>query len=118
MINILFKLNTLAAYDDLRFFDGAPFLPIRKINHAIDIEKEILDVGFKIVFLYIYSNRKMIPARLSEDTLNRQGRVMVRMGTDRFAGSCRLDAIDRQLYETWLGVEATDQDTAVVRRRG
>lgn len=57
----LFKLNTLVAFDDLRFMDGAPYLAIRKINHALEIEKEIIDAGFKIIFLYVHSNRKIIP---------------------------------------------------------
>lgn len=59
--NTLLKLNTLAAYEDLRFIDGAPYLPIRRINHAIDIENEIIEAGFKIIFLFVHSNRKIIP---------------------------------------------------------
>ena len=47
--------------DDLRFIDGAPYLPVRKIKHAMDIENEVLEAGFQIIFLNVYGNRKVIP---------------------------------------------------------
>lgn len=59
--NILYRFNTFASYVDLKFFDGAPFLPVRRIDHAIKIEEDILKANFKIIFLYVFSHKKMIP---------------------------------------------------------
>ncbi len=58
--NVLYRLFTNANFD-LKFFDGAPFLPIRRIDHALKIEEDILKAGFKIIFLYVFSHKKIIP---------------------------------------------------------
>jgi len=59
--NVLYRLFTNASFVDLKFFDGAPFLPIRRIDHALKIEEDILKAGFKIIFLYVFSHKKIIP---------------------------------------------------------
>ncbi|RLA62718.1 MAG: hypothetical protein DRQ88_07040 [Epsilonproteobacteria bacterium] len=56
----LYRLFTNARYD-LTFFNGAPYLPIRKINTAMDTEQEIINAGFQIIYLYVLGNRKIIP---------------------------------------------------------
>lgn len=56
----LYRLFTNAGYD-LKFFNGAPYLPIRKINSALDTEQEIINTGFQIIYLYVFGNRKIIP---------------------------------------------------------
>jgi len=58
--NTLYRLFTNAGYD-LSFFDGAPYLPIRKINSALETEQEVIHAGFQIIYLYVFSNRKIIP---------------------------------------------------------
>jgi SAM-dependent methyltransferase len=58
--NVLYRLFTNAGYD-LKFFDGVPHLPIRKIKSAMDIEQEIIQAGFQIIYLYVFGNRKIIP---------------------------------------------------------
>ena len=57
---VLFRLFTNAKYD-LKFFDGVPYLPIRKIKTAMDTEQEIIQAGFEINYLYVFGNRKIIP---------------------------------------------------------
>ncbi|MDH5581617.1 MAG: class I SAM-dependent methyltransferase [Bdellovibrionales bacterium] len=57
----LYKHNTNASFDDLVFYEGRPFLPVRRVKHSMEIENEILGIGFKIIFLYIFSNLKVIP---------------------------------------------------------
>ncbi|MFZ9002111.1 MAG: class I SAM-dependent methyltransferase [Bacteriovoracaceae bacterium] len=57
----LYRHTTNALYEDLMFHEGKPFLPIRRIKHSMEIENEILGIGFKIIFLYIFSNLKVIP---------------------------------------------------------
>lgn len=59
--NILYRLFTNASFVDLKFFDGAPFLPVRRIDHAIKIEEDVLKANFKIIFLYVFSHKKMVP---------------------------------------------------------
>ena len=59
--NILYRLNTFVSFEDLKFFDGAPFLPVRRIDHAMKIEEDVLKAKFKIVFLYVFSHKKMVP---------------------------------------------------------
>ncbi len=59
--NILYRLFTNASFVDLKFIDGAPFLPVRRIDHAMKIEQDILSAGFKIIFLYVFSHKKIIP---------------------------------------------------------
>ena len=58
--NILYRLFTNAGFE-LKFFDGVPHLPIRKIKSAMDIEQEIIQAGFQIIYLYVFGNRKIIP---------------------------------------------------------
>ncbi len=58
---VLHRHVTNAQFEDLVFFEGRPYLPTRKINHAREIEEEILSTGFQIIFLYIFSNLKVIP---------------------------------------------------------
>lgn len=67
--NTLYQQNTSAQFSDLKFFEGHPYLPVRKINHAIEIENEIIQSGFEIIFLYIYGNRKIIPNDFRETAL-------------------------------------------------
>lgn len=67
--NILYRLNTLASFVDLRFFDGAPFLPVRRIDHAMKIEEDILKANFKIIFLYVFSHKKMVPDEIRNHAL-------------------------------------------------
>ncbi|TDJ08875.1 MAG: class I SAM-dependent methyltransferase [Deltaproteobacteria bacterium] len=58
--NILYRLFTNVGYD-LKFIDGVPYLPIRKIKTAMDVEQEIIQAGFQIIYLYVFGNRKIIP---------------------------------------------------------
>ncbi len=67
--NILYRFNTLASFVDLKFFDGAPFLPVRRIDHAMKIEEDILKANFKIIFLYVFSHKKMIPDEVRNHAL-------------------------------------------------
>lgn len=58
---VLYRFDTNINFDDQIFHNGRPFIPTRMIKHAMEIESEILEMGFQIIFLYVFSNRKIIP---------------------------------------------------------
>jgi hypothetical protein len=57
--SILYRQFTKSKFD-LKFFNGAPYLPVRRVPHHLDLEAEIILSELKIIYLYVFSNRKII----------------------------------------------------------